>query len=417
MPSLLQIRLLGGMRISYGDAPVTGVNTPRLQSLLAYLMLSGGAPQLRLHVAFTLWPDTSESNARNSLRQLLHQLRQSLPDPDRFMAVDGNTICWQKGGEQSVDVWTFESALAEAEAAERGGDVAAAARAWEEAVACYQGDLLPACYDDWIVALRDDLRLRHRHACEKLVRLLEDGRQYEAALRIAERLLNGDPLDEEAQARLMRLHALNGDRAAVRRAFQTADLGFRRELGQPAPASLRELYERLVQAPHGSARARTIGGEDANGAALMLVGRQAEWRRLQSAWRKTGSGEAQLVLIGGEAGIGKSRLAEELYAWVSRQGIAAAYARSYGAEGRLSLSPVTEWLRSPALRVRWEGLDRAWLAEIARLLPELPVERPDLDAPPPIVEAGGRRRFFEALARAVLAAPPPLLLWIDDLHW
>jgi len=65
------------------------------------------------------------------------------------------------------------------------------------------------------------------------------------------------------------------------------------------------------------------------------VGRQFEWQQLQAAWKRAVNGDAHLALITGEAGIGKSRLAEELFSWVRRQGFATAYSRSYGVEGRL----------------------------------------------------------------------------------
>ena len=417
MLTILDIHLLGGLRLRYGNTLVTAVSTPRLQSLLAYLVLSAGVPQLRQHVAFRLWPDTMESHARNNLRQLVHQLRQALPEPNRFLIVDANTICWQRNEEQTVDVWLFERALTAAEAAEQGRDLAGVRRALEKAVSYYQGDLVPACYDEWITTARDDLRGRYQGACQKLVSILEAGREYAGALGVAERMLRLDPLEEDTYALLMRLHALNGDRSAVRRTYQAAIATFGRELGDEPDSALRGLYERLRQPPHVSARTKAGTSERANDASPILVGRLSEWQKLQAAWRRAASGQAHLVLIRGEAGIGKSRLAEELFIWAKQQGLTAAYTRSYGAEGRLSLSPVTEWLRSPVLRTHWAALDGVWLTEVARLLPELLADRKDLTAPQSITEGGGRQRFFEALARAILAAPSPLLLWIDDLQW
>src|SRR6266481_5303972 len=77
----LHIRLLGTFSLTYGDALVAGVNTPRLQSLLAYLVLHRDTPQLRQHLAFQFWPNATEGQARNNLRQALHSLRLALPDP------------------------------------------------------------------------------------------------------------------------------------------------------------------------------------------------------------------------------------------------------------------------------------------------------------------------------------------------
>jgi hypothetical protein len=139
--------------------------------------------------------------------------------------------------------------------------------------------------------------------------------------------------------------------------------------------------------------------------------------RLWSSWQRESTGDSHLFLITGEAGIGKTHLAEELLTWADQQGIATARTRSYGADGRLALAPVTEWLRSDDIRPGLGRLGDVWVTDIARLLPELLAERPRLPHPDHMTEFGHRQRFVEALARAVLAAPQPLLLLIDDLQW
>ena len=406
----LRIQLLGGFSVSYGERAVASISTPRLQSLLAYLVLNANIPQSRQHIAFLLWPDTSESNARNNLRQFLHQLRHLLPDPDRFLTADANTVCWHQGEGQIIDVQRFEHALVEAETAEQRADMSAAQHRLKEALSYYQGDLLPSCYDDWIISDRERLRQRCHSATQKLVHVLEEQHEYAAALLAAQSLLRLDPLDENTYAMLMRLHDLNHDRAAARRVYQTATELLQRELGVEPDETLRQAYQRVaglleVHPPEGTALQ------------LTLVGRQVEWQQLQAAWQQTMKGNAHFALITGEAGIGKSRLAEELFNWATRRSFTAAHARSYAAEGRLSLAPVTEWLRSPTLRPYLKNLDKVWLTEVARLLSELLSENKGLARPEPINEYGRRQRFFEALARAVLAAPRPVLLWIDDLQW
>ena len=91
MAPVLHVQLLGECSLKYDEKPVTGVNTPRLQSLLAYLLLHRDAPQSRSHVAFQFWPDSTEAQAHSNLRTLLHRLRQALPGADQYIAVEGQT--------------------------------------------------------------------------------------------------------------------------------------------------------------------------------------------------------------------------------------------------------------------------------------------------------------------------------------
>ncbi len=300
---------------------------------------------------------------------------------------DSGTVWWKTDKAQVIDVQRFEYALSEASAAEQRGEPESARQSLEDALAAYQANLLPSCYDDWLAPERERLRRQCHTACHKLVGILETRRDYAAALQTARRLLQLDPLDEGTYETLVRLHGLNDDYAGARRVYQTAVETLRRELGVEPGEALRAAHNRLQHPP------RTISSfsDDAATSAFKLVGRQAEWQQAQATWQRAAGGDAHLLLITGEAGIGKSRLAEELFHWVTRQGFTSARTRSYGAEGRLSLAPITEWLRSSALRPHLAALDPVWLTEIARLLPELFSDSPTLARPDPITEYGRRR--------------------------
>jgi len=408
---ILHIRLLGGVNLTHGDQAVNAVHSPRLHSLLGYLLLHRDAPQLRQHLAFTFWPDSSEAQARNNLRQILHELRHALPEAERFLFADTRTAGWRGDARFELDVAAFESAFAEASAS-RGEPQERAAL--ERAVTLYRGELLPGCYDAWIEGDRERLRRLHRRALARLAELLEAAREYPAAIGHLERLLQDESTDEDACRQLMRVLALSGDRPGALRAFRDHAAVLRRELGVEPGPELRRAHAALLRDSE-SAGAPAAVGQDAT--APPLIGRHPEWQRLLDAFRTASSGTPGLALITGEPGIGKSRLAEELLAWARRQGVTVASTRSYPTEGELSLAPVTDWLRTAELRPGLLRLDPTWLSELSRVLPELRAERPDLPVPEPITEYGQRQRFFEALARSVLIASQPLVLLVDDLQW
>jgi tetratricopeptide (TPR) repeat protein len=275
----------------------------------------------------------------------------------------------------------------------------------------YGGELLPDCYDDWIQPDRDRLRQNFGRALEKVIQAREEARDYEAAICYAQTYLQHDPLRESTYGHLMRLHALQGSRSQVARLFQECSLSLERELGVEPSAATRKVYEQLLQLSQRPPR--VCGGHND----LPLVGRDREWQYLLARWREATTGNPGMTLLLGEAGIGKTRLLEEFHEWAYRQGITVAYARCYAAQGRLAYAPVTGWLRCPQIRATLGNLERVWLEEIARLLPELSTELAELTRPAPITESWQRLRLFEALARAVFAAPQPRLLILDDLQW
>ena len=410
--------LLGPFRLHQDDQPVAGFDQVRLQHLLAYLALHRQAPISRPQLAFSLWPDTTDQQALKNLRTLLARLRQALPAVDDFISVTAQTLEWRSDASFTLDVAEFETAVAQAAAAQEYGEDAQAVRALEAAVAAYTGDLLPDCYDDWVVPLREQLRLAYGNALERLVLLLEEQRNDGEAIPYAQRLLRHDPLHEPAYRHLMRLHLALGNRAEARRVYLACDTMLRREFGAGPARPTRALYERLLKEDP-----RPTGGRPspARTGDLALVGRKTEWSLLLSAWRAACAGKAQIILLTGEAGIGKTRLAEELIAWVTRQGAAAAAARCYAGSRALAYAAVAEWLNDPALRPRLAALNDVWLGEVARILPALLAEHPNLAPPGPLTEAWQRTRLFQALARAALGPTPgqsdPLLLFLDDLQW
>jgi DNA-binding SARP family transcriptional activator len=409
----LHMRLLGGFLLLSDGTPVTTINSPRLQSLLAYLVLHRATLHNRSHLAFLFWPDSTEERAHTSLRKLVHQLRQTFPDIDHFLYSDRQSLYWRPEPDAcwTLDTLEFEQALAYAEQAEQRGDTDAQRQALEQGIALYRGDLLPSCYDEWILPERDRLHLLFLQAAARLIALLEQERDYETAIAMAQHLLRQDPLHEATYRQLMRLYALHGNRAAALRTYHSCVTVIERELGTEPSSITREIYESLLQSESTSETPAPRGTE------APLIGRKAEWRQLQEAWHKISHGGSHIVILSGEAGIGKTRLAEEMEAWVSRQGMAVASARCYTASGQIAYAPVTTWLRADALQTELSLLDPAWTTELARLVPGVLNRQQHIARPAAITEGWQRQQFFEALAHAVLSARQPLLLLLDDLQW
>jgi DNA-binding SARP family transcriptional activator/Tfp pilus assembly protein PilF len=415
MTSTLHIHLLGDFLLVLESEPVTTVDWPRMQSMLAYLILHRDAPRSRTHLAFLFWPDSTEEQAHTNLRHLVYRLRRTLPNANSYLHANKQTLHWNPDVPWTLDVADFERAIAEADQAEQDGNLISMRVALEEAVKLYRGDLLLGVYEECLLSERERLRQQFLEALERLIVQMERERRYQEAIRVAQQLLRVDPLHEATYRTLMRLYAGSDDRAAALRTYQTCVTVLERELAMEPGELTQEAYHRLMQkdapsVPLAASSTPLVG-------IAPLVGRTLEWSQLQDTWQYTLDGHLGMVVLSGEAGIGKTRLAEELVAWVDRQGVATASAYCYPAEGALAYAPVVTWLRTDIFKPGLATLADTWLTEVARFVPEVKGERPDLPDPGPLLENWQRQRLFEALARAILSARQPLLLLLEDLQW
>jgi DNA-binding SARP family transcriptional activator/predicted ATPase len=418
----MRISLFGNLRISFAGRPVTAVNTNRLQSLIAYLILHADIPQPRERLAFILWPASSESQARTNLRQLLHHLKRALPSECNLLVTDHFSVYWRQDSSCAVDAVDFGAAIEEAATARKTNDSAAEIQCLTTAAQLYEDDLLPALYDDWLSPIREDYRKRISGVLHRLTTLLEEQEKYAAAIPCAERLVSLDPLCEAHHQLLIRLHAANCDRASALRAYHQCMRVLRRELGVEPEAVTRKMFERILKDDPEASSERAAKPASQLQKVRALVGRDLEWRQLVSAWQAAADAGPRAAVISGEPGIGKSRLADELYQSCVRQGYGVARSRCYAGQGQVAYAPVAEWLRSDAVRSGWTSLAPQQLGELARLVPEVCDLFPESEIlrpgqPRVLAESWQRLHFYESLSAAMGKIRKPALLYLDDMQW
>ncbi len=369
-----------------GDRPI---------ALLAYLLLHRDVPVSRAHLAASLWPESTDGQARTNLRNLLFTLRHALPDAARYLAVDATTMRWRTSVPLDLDVATFEARLLAAEASEEPGE---RARHLEAAVACYRGDLLEGRYDAWLGPLRDDYRGRWRDALRVLVASHAASGDAVAARHAAERCARVDPLDEVAAIDLIRCCAALGDRSGARHAFDAHAAALAADLDvEPSPAAHAALEAALSTTP--SAQAIPLAGEPIAPRTLPtpgtpFVGREAECGLVND---RLDDPACRMLTLVGPGGFGKTRLALAVararaekapddVAWVDLAGArtperaVAAIAEALHVHLRGAEDPAAELARALALRrhllLVLDGAEG--LVDGARLLSRLLADAPGL---------------------------------------
>jgi DNA-binding SARP family transcriptional activator len=393
------------------DLPEVGPVTPPLGAkalaLLAYLVLEPG-PHSREDLADLLWGESPEPEARASLRQALRQLRVSLGD-----TVNSDRQHARLAGPVRCDVLEFLR-LAESD------PDAAAAVAIPRFLSGFSIRHAPR-FDEWVAETRAKLLRRFIAVLAATSRNFIDRREWRAAVDRADRWLACDPLSEEAARAAIEARYLAGDRGAALAKLGEYRSVLVRETGCEPSHALVALGRR-IESDAGPARPRPSGDDWYARAPLLeasLVGRTSEWTRLVEIWREVEKSGRRVLLIEGEAGVGKSRLVEEFLRTVVRDGATLLRGRGYDATAALPFAPMVEALRTALDAPGVAGTDPEWLTEAARLLPEIRQRFPGLAEPDPSPEAAEAWRLYEGVAQilASIAAERPLVVSLDDLQW
>ncbi|HZD25452.1 MAG TPA: BTAD domain-containing putative transcriptional regulator, partial [Alphaproteobacteria bacterium] len=313
----LRIKLLGGLGISRGGTPLSGFVSSKATALLAYLAISA-EPHPREALAGLFWGESTEEDARASLRVVLSNLRRTLGR--EFLATDRISVAFNRDTAYWLDVEEFER-CARVGAAGPGGAVAS----WRRAVELYQGDLLEGVsvggapgFEEWLTARREHLRQLAVAALDGLIAdatgraATTDGSAY------LNRLLALDPWREDAHRQLMRLLVHEGRRNAALLQYQHCRQLLADELGIAPEAETTNLYEAILNGELASEPPKTevqtawppaapVDGRHASvGPHTSFIGREIE---VQQIVARLEDPACRLLTLIGPGGAGKSRLA------------------------------------------------------------------------------------------------------------
>src|SRR3954469_3637755 len=391
---MLRVRLVGTVAVDRDGSPVP--LPPVVVRLLAYLAVRPGAHP-REALAARFWPDTDEPGGRASLRSAVWTLRRAVGD-DALVAT--RSTLGLAPDTVSVDLHEIATLAAR-------GDLV-------EAVALCGGEALPDIDEDWALEARAEHRARHAALLDQLAESAEAAGDVAGAVRWSRLRSALDPLDEPAHVTLMRRLAAAGDRAGgVVVARDLADR-LHGELGlRPGPATRAALAQLLGPVAPPAQRGAAAGRR------LPMFGRSAELSLLMRAWAGARDGAGRVVLVTGEAGIGKTRLISEVAQRVSGTGARVAVGAGVDVGGEARWAVWQELPRELGAGVPVPPEGAAWPAELGRLAPDLAAALGRRGAPAPIAAPELERlRIFDAVLRLVewAAQGRPVLVVAEDVH-
>ena len=394
----LRLETLGVLRLSSaGNELLRG----RRKELVLLAFLARHAPRRmpREELASLLWEDRDEARSRASLRQALLQLKRVLGDhlsasPD-VVGVTNAAV--------DLDLAEFESEAA-------AGRLTAAVERW-------QGDFLPGvesvggeAFRQWLEAEREGFRRRLGAVLDRLAARAEQDGDHPAALAWSERWTAALPFDERALLRRCALLVRMGELPAAL-AAQSEYVGRLRSALDTEPSTE---VQRLGLELSAAAGAIPAAQQSAALLAPELEGRGAALATLRGAWSAARAGTAELLLVEGDHGIGKSRLCEELVreAKAEHDDAVVLYGRP-AAGGHQEAWSTLRRLLEPLHPARGVGAaSPASLAEVSELLPALRERFTAL--PAPTRRTAAVEQAVEEVLRET-AAERPVLLVLDDV--
>ena len=416
---MLRILLLGTPVVTLDD--VLYKITRRLQRAMLFYLAARGGPIGREELVGLFWPDADDEAAHRHLREALAKLRAELPDRS-LLIVNSHQVSLDFK-QVYVDVLEFRKMLRQVGAV-----------AWQlpshmplpESIARLLASAMQLWRSPHFMAgsdLPDNLELENWHSLTS--QELEQQRQ-RLVTRLAEHAfargdlettltwlllaVQNDETNEELNGRILSLLIDLGRRTAAVNFFNHLKELYQQDDGSPLPQSILTIYRR-IQSPEEVSD--LPGWPVTQRIHLPLVGRNAILNGLGQAYNRGG-----VVIIQGEAGAGKTRIAQELFQSLQpTPRLLLASAHPY--EANLPFQAIIEMLRRYLTAAEWQKLSPVWGQLLASLLPELHLICPDFEIPFPLQPEQARPLLFEAVRQllAQVAIKKRLFIFLDDAQW
>ena len=422
-----RIHVLGPFVVKKGGEPLSDKlwRSRQTRTILKVLLTRRGQVVPVDQLIDILWPDANEKEGRRSLHVRISQLRRALQDNGDdpcIFSVDGGYM-FRQTADCTLDVAEFEEKVRQGGQHLEDGQIDAAIVCYEQARVLYQGDFLAGdLYETWSIGERERQRELHMTALTELAECYAQQGKYRRAMQLCREVLAADPVREAVYVRLILYHYYAGERDQALQVFARGQKMLDEELDVSPLPETAILIDKI--------RAGTLRVNDSAAYPLPiyngrlfdvpyslgsppLVGREREYMWLVDRWRDP---KTTLLLVAGEAGVGKSYLISQFCRYLQMQQvdcfILAGRSESGPPYGTLYtfITARPEWLAS--------GIDAETRAVLLPLFPVLTEDATHLPALPSLTPDQESTRLRTALLRLLQTClRPGTLLVIDDAQW
>ena len=405
----MQVRVLGAFAVTVDGSPAE-LGGPKPRTLLALLVAAGGRAVPVDRLVDQIWGDDPPARAEVALQSYVARLRRVL-EPARQVRAQAAVLQTHPGGyslhvdDAAVDARRFRDLLDGARSAS-GQDPEEAERLLVRALETWGGEPYPGVATSSPVLVAEATRLTELWlgAQEELWALRLDRGEHASAVPELEHLVQAEPLRERFWALLALARYRSAQQGEALETIRRARGHLAEELGIDPGEELQRLEQAILrQDPALAVRAagpptRPAGRTPASGTGMhrgaeMLVGREDALAEAEAALRGAAAGRGRIVLVTGEAGIGKTRLCDALVDRAADAG----FRTGWGSWDADDAPPLWGW-------------QRAVSTALGRDEPLNPSSGDVRDAP------SETYRLAESLIGELRAGPPTLLV-LDDLHW
>ncbi|MBI3660621.1 AAA family ATPase [Candidatus Acetothermia bacterium] len=433
----LRIYTLGAFRVYRGETLLSDAEwkASKNKALLKILLTHHGHALTKDQLIEWLWPDAEPSAASRDLRVTVSRTRKLLDvsmtqrSSSSFILTTESGYAWNTQSPYWLDAQQFETLCAQSE---RDPSLV------ERAIALYLGDYLEEDrYADWAAAKREELREMYLVLLTRMAELQAKQGRYQRAIQLCREILARDHCRESSYRQLMLYYYLSGKQTQALRAYEQCVNTLQQQLHVEPSPEIQQLHEQIrtrhipeidkvypIVSPERLQIPYTLSP-----GSVPFVGRQAERERLLHSFDQAREGHGQCLLVSGEAGVGKTRLVQELMSEAQKRSDALVF-QGHSQELGIAYQPWAEIVRDSLQILKLRDLRRlspSYLTEVAKIAPTLRARVPDLTENPPLAPQQEQHRFFESLVQFFLELIKKnggahgharvLTLFLDDLHW